>query len=314
MPPASPPVRLRTGPLSPERDGIRTILVRPVGDGGADQTSAFSDSLPPRRPLSFFSLSLFATHSIPLTPVLTKCTPPRSRAGVARSRLRCRNGASGTAGVQRWGTWVGGHEWEALGARGTRNKDGVRDRLEATTRDTTHARVHVHGGSPCPYVEERREERASKREREIEKEGERERERMRKGIQGKREMQNLSRSSGDEVVTMWWRTRRRRKKRARWNRGKEERISGDSTHGEPWRNGPARPGRQPCWLHGRQAAASRLTAAAYYTGRGRERERELGQETFREGGGEWQRGTARAREKSRGESPCGEGLESSTGP
>lgn len=206
------------------------------------------------------------------------------------------------------GTRVGSSRRE-----GTRNKDGVRDRLEATTRDTTHARVHVHGGSPCPYVEERREERASKREREIEKEGERERERMRRGIQGKREMQNLSRSSGDEVVTMWWRTRRRRKKRARWNRGKEERISGDSTHGEPWRNGPARPGRQPCWLHGRQAAASRLTAAAYYTGRGRERERELGQETFRGGRG-WQRGTARAREKSRGESPCGEGLESSTGP
>lgn len=26
---------------------------------------------------------------------------------------------------------------------GTRNKDGVRDRLEATTRDTTHARVYT---------------------------------------------------------------------------------------------------------------------------------------------------------------------------
>lgn len=37
-------------------------------------------------------------------------------------------------------------------------------------------------------------------------------------------------------------------------------------------NRPARPGRQPCWLHGRQAAASRLTAAAHYTRRERERE------------------------------------------
>lgn len=46
-----------------------------------------------------FSLSPFAAHFIPLTPVLAKRAPPRSRAGVARSRLRCRNGASGTAGA-----------------------------------------------------------------------------------------------------------------------------------------------------------------------------------------------------------------------
>ncbi|KYN37300.1 hypothetical protein ALC56_08357 [Trachymyrmex septentrionalis] len=35
-PRASPQLRLQTGPLSPERDGIRAILVRPVDSDGGD--------------------------------------------------------------------------------------------------------------------------------------------------------------------------------------------------------------------------------------------------------------------------------------
>lgn len=38
------------------------------------------------------------------------------------------------------GTRVGSSRRE-----GARNKDGVRDRLEATRRDTTHAHAHLHG-------------------------------------------------------------------------------------------------------------------------------------------------------------------------
>lgn len=52
-------------------------------------------------------------------------------------------------------------------------------------------------------------------------------------------------------------------------------------------------------MHGRQAAASRLTAAAHYTGREGEKERNGVEAGDIPRGG--QKGVARAREKSRGE-------------
>jgi len=81
----------------------------------------------------------------------------------------------------------------------------------------------------------------------------------------------------------WWRRRRRK------DAGEtEERISGDSMRGEPYvEERASQTGPLALLLHGRQAAASQLTAAAHYTEQEGEEERERGaelkQETFREG-------------------------------
>lgn len=129
---------------------------------------------------------------------------------------------------------------------------------------------------------------------------------------------NGGRSSSDEVVTVWLcgggGEGGERENRRRRRGGGGENLRRFHAWREPRRNGPARPGRQPCWLHGRQAAASQLTAAAHYTGRGREGERKTAseQETLKRGGTLGR--LARAREKSRGESVERASRVSQTGP
>lgn len=120
-------------------------------------------------------------------------------------------------------------------------------------------------------------------------------------------VERVGRSSSDEVVTVWLCGGGGEEGEGRENRGRRRGGGGENLRRfhawrEPRRNGPARPGRQPCWLHGRQAAASQLTAAAHYTERGREEDRKTAseQETLKRRRNV--RGLARAREKSRGES------------
>lgn len=75
--------------------------------------------------------------------------------------------------MQRWGTWVGGHEWEALDARerGTRTESATDWKPR---REILHTRVYTFTEALRVRMSRNEEKSERVREREIEKEGERE--------------------------------------------------------------------------------------------------------------------------------------------
>lgn len=200
--------------------------------------------------------------------------------------------------VERRGTWVGGHEWEALGARerGTRTESATDWKPRG---EILHTRTYTL--TQTLRVRVPRDEQESERPRDEE----------RRGTDGKRkrEIQNAGyRSSDDEVVTVRWRRRRRRRNEV--EQGTEERISGDSTHGES-RGGTGQPDRAASLVgctEGRQLPAGLPPPRIIRDERERDRARS-GKRHLEKGDKGGQRARERAREKSRAASLRGEGPE-----